>query len=119
MNIPATTGQPAATNFTPPPTIPNPSGLRFAVEIQGGHDVWLLLPVEILPLLLENAMRFRRSYVNDTGSGYHYELQPEPDKSVQERAHEGCAGASPQLYETRTLIAIQTAARLAAANTKE
>ena len=109
---PITNGQPAAT----PHTIPNPSGLRFAIEIQGTGNDWLLIPVEMLSLILENAMRFRRQYTNHTGRGYVYELQPEPTKSVEERAREGYTMVAPQLYETRTLIALQTAARMAEAD---
>lgn len=111
---PATTGQAAVIPYT----VPNPSGLRVAIEIQGTGSGWLLIPIEMLSLILENAMRFSRKYVNHTGTSYLYELQPEPTKSVEERAREGSTMVAPQLFETRTLIALQTAARMAeAANT--
>jgi len=104
-----TTGHPLGCNSP----FPNPSGLRVAVEVQGSTDQWLLIPIEMLPLIVENSMRFRRQYVSRPGgSGYEYELKPEPSKSINERAREGFLALSPQLYETATLVALQTAARM-------
>ena len=112
-----TTDQPAA---SPTPAIfPNPSGLRIAVEIQGGPDQWLLIPIEMLTALVHNGMVFRRSYVTRSGSGYSYELVPEPAKSVAEKQLEGFTGFAPQIYETSTLIAKQVAARMAEASTTQ
>ena len=112
----ATTGQPGHANdgnndttFDPS----NPSGLRVAVSINGmDSEERLLIPVEMLPSIVEASLRFKMDYIKTNPSGnYEHVFRPVRDKELNSR-YTAASLIGATLYETSTLRALITVQRM-------